>query len=394
MRLFSTIILMIACVYGPDCRAETDEYLKTKIAVLDFSIQGAGLDPDMGKIVAEWLITAFVKDGRFDVIERRLLESIINEHKLVMSGVVNPRNAEELGNLLGVKVIITGSIMKFHDVIEANARIIDVQNASIIAAESVKSSDAVKLEDLVKQMADQIISDFPLQGYVVSLAESTVVLDLGNLSGVKRGMKFSVYKEGNVIKHPKTGEVLDIERLQTAIVEITTVRQKTSVAQIMERSDCLEIEYGQRVSSIAAPCDLISTPSSRPFRTTPTKTTSTKTTSTKTTSRSKTAKKSMLDRIASENSTTKVRAIKEVGKRRVVDATTLDAIEAELLKGYEIKVRDGYHVDAMAWCCTILGRSGKEQYRETLDEVAAYAVSPKLQAYAVKGIAYLNRCSR
>ncbi len=120
-----TILMLTVFMQGAICRSAPEEFKKTKIAVLDFSLQGVGLDPDMGKIVAEWLITAFVKDGRFEVIERRLLESIINEQKLVMNGVVDTSNAEALGEILGVKVIITGSIMKFQDVLEANARIID-----------------------------------------------------------------------------------------------------------------------------------------------------------------------------------------------------------------------------------------------------------------------------
>lgn len=42
---------------------------------------------------------------------------------------------------------------------EVNARIIDVESASIITAESVKSTTAIKLEDLVVQMAEKIIKE-------------------------------------------------------------------------------------------------------------------------------------------------------------------------------------------------------------------------------------------
>ena len=82
------------------------DFQKTKIAVLDFQLQGKGYETeDMGKLVAEWLVTALVKEGRFDVVERRLPEKILNEQKLVMTGVVNESSATKLGKLLGVKVI-------------------------------------------------------------------------------------------------------------------------------------------------------------------------------------------------------------------------------------------------------------------------------------------------
>ncbi len=118
-------ILTVSVIMSPMAGAE---FKKTKIAVLDFETQGEGFDAsDMGKVVAEWLITALVKNGRFDVIERRLLEKILGEQRLHMSGIVDQNSAAKVGKLLGVKIIITGSVVKFQNTLEANARIIDVK---------------------------------------------------------------------------------------------------------------------------------------------------------------------------------------------------------------------------------------------------------------------------
>lgn len=230
------------------------EFQKTKVAVLDFQLQGAGYETsDMGKIVAEWLITALVREGRFEVVERRLLQKILEEQKLVMTGVVDENSATQLGKLLGVKVIISGSVMKFQNIIEVNARIIDVESASIITAENVKSATAVRLEDLVVQMAEKIIKDFPLEGYIVNRSQEHVTIDLGQRAGVKSGMKFMVFKEGKIIKHPRTGEVLDVEKIDTGKIEITTVDDKIARATILEETSPGSIKYGQLVKSIARP---------------------------------------------------------------------------------------------------------------------------------------------
>ncbi len=238
-----SVLTVMPCISRAD-------FQKTKIAVLDFQLQGKGYDTaDMGKIVAEWLITALVKEGRFDVIERRLLEKVLEEQKLVMTGVVDEQSATKLGKLLGVKIIISGSVMKFQGFMEVNARIIDVESASIITAESVKSSTAVRLEALVVQMAEKIISDFPLEGYVVNKKGNSVTIDLGKRAGVKRGMRFIVYKEGNVIKHPKTGEVLEIENIQTGTLEIEGIRDNIATAKIIQEATPGAISYGQMVKS-------------------------------------------------------------------------------------------------------------------------------------------------
>ena len=68
--LISTLIFSILLIHTVN-----GELRKTRIAVLDFQLQGKNYEtPDMGKIVAEWIITALVKEGRFDVVERSLLK--------------------------------------------------------------------------------------------------------------------------------------------------------------------------------------------------------------------------------------------------------------------------------------------------------------------------------
>lgn len=248
MKMLAGIFLLLA--FGLLPGSASAEFTKTKIAVLDFQMQGEEQEnQDMGSIVAEWFITAMVKEGRFDVIERRLLQKILSEQQLVMTGVVDESSATQIGKLLGVKVIISGSVMKVREMLEVNARIIDVENASIIAAESVKSSTASRLQDLIVEMSAKIIRNFPLEGYVVDRDGKKVTLDLGSRSGVKPGMEFVVYREGEVIKHPKTGEVLDVERIHTGRVRIQTVLGKISEGDLLEEETDDAVKYGQLVSS-------------------------------------------------------------------------------------------------------------------------------------------------
>ncbi len=250
MSILSKILLFLTIsLLMPICASA--EFSKTKIAVLDFQLQGENFDnKDMGTIVAEWFITAMVREGRFDVVERRMLEKILSEQKLAMSGIVDATSATQIGKLLGVKVIISGSVMKFKEVTEINARIIDVESASIIAAENIKSAATTKLQDMVIEMSEKIIKNFPLEGYVVNRSGDSVTLDLGIRSGVKTGMRFIVFKEGQIIKHPKTGEVLDVERIETGKITITGVAQKICTAKIDEETSPDAVNYSQLVKSL------------------------------------------------------------------------------------------------------------------------------------------------
>lgn len=152
-RTFITLIILLLALSNAICFGED----RMKIAVLDFQLQGEGYSTsDMGKIVAEWLTTALVKKGNFEVVERRLLQQILKEQELSMTGVIDESSAAKVGKLLGVKAIISGSISKLGSYMEVNARIIDVESASIIAAERVKGVSLDQLSDRVVQMGSSM----------------------------------------------------------------------------------------------------------------------------------------------------------------------------------------------------------------------------------------------
>ena len=66
-------------------------------------------------------------------------------------------------------------------------------------------------------------------------------------------MTFMVYKEGAVIRHPKTGEVLDVERIETGRVVLHKIFDKLSEGEIIQESEPRAIEYGQMVYSASMP---------------------------------------------------------------------------------------------------------------------------------------------
>jgi TolB-like protein len=356
------------------------EYRKTKIAVLDFQLRGKGYETaDMGQIVAEWFITALVKAGRFDVVERGLLKKILEEQELALSGIVDETTVTEVGKLLGVKVIISGSVLKLQNILEINARIIDVETASIIAAENVKSSAAIGLQDLVVQMSEKIIKNFPLEGYIANKKNTTVSIDLGRLAGVKRGMEFMVFKEGEIIKHPKTGEVLDVERIQTGKLRIKTVRDKISTAEIIEEETPGAVSSGQMIESLVGPSipgkgrpyvySVPRGPVSYPKDADP-------------------DVARYINMLRSGDVTKKRAAARIIYKDKLYSRhpELLEVVSEELLKGYNINVRDKNHVDAMAWLCNVLGASRQTGYKATLEEVARETRSRKLKKYAKKNL--------
>ena len=206
---------------------------KTKIAVLDFKVLGKGhADVEVGHAVADRLITALEKDGRFEIVEPGLIEKIIREQQLVLDKKEHRLIITDSAKLLGAKVLISGFVMKYQDIIEVEVRVINVDNASIIAAESAKTKAAAPLERMADQLVQKVINIFPFKGIVVFRKGDSIAVDLGRCDGVKSGMHFAVFKEHKVIRHPETKLVIDYDRIQTGIFEIENVKDKISTASI------------------------------------------------------------------------------------------------------------------------------------------------------------------
>ncbi|NTV15353.1 MAG: hypothetical protein HGA96_15720 [Desulfobulbaceae bacterium] len=379
------------------------EFTKNKVAVLDFQLQGEGFETkDMGSIVAEWFITALVKTGRFDVVERAMLKKILNEQKMGLSGAIDEKTATKLGKILGVKVIISGSVMKLQEILEVNARIIDVETASIIAAENVKATASTSLQSLIVQMSEKIIKNFPLEGYVVSRDGSAVTIDLGKLAGVKTDMEFMAFKEGKIIKHPKTGEVLDVEKIQTGTIKITKISDRIATGQVANEESGNAIAVGQMVKSTSGPLTPLEV--STVYTGTGYNTESAGGGRAARAERAPRAPKAerapreapstpiaspgeFVAKIRSGNYEDKEFAAKRIVKEGVTDTAVLDALNKDLLAIYNLTPRDRSKCDSIAWMVKALGSSANPKYKDTIAKIANEADNDTVKKWAKKTLA-------
>ena len=248
LTLLTVCMLLGAISIPPEVRAA--DFQRTKIAVLDFELIGDKLaTTGMGAILSEWFTTSIVKSGRFDVVERAMLQKLLSEQKLASTGIIDDTSASKLGRILGVKVIITGSVLRLGNSIEINSRVISVESGSIIAAENIRGNTGEDMHNLVDRLTIKIMRNFPLTGYLVKRNPKTAIIDLGMESGLQPGTEFIVYREGEVIKHPKTGELLDLEQIPTGRLRITRISRNVAEGDIISEEP-EGIAYGQMVKSV------------------------------------------------------------------------------------------------------------------------------------------------
>jgi hypothetical protein len=197
-------------------------------------------------------------------------------------------------------------------------------------------------------------------------------------------MEFVVFKEGKMIKHPKTGEVLDVERILLGRVVITDVRDKIAEAQILEESPPGAIAFGQRVKSVGALVSTSVQTSQEPATVGSASPPSTQTHA------SGVSIASVMEMLQSSDYTEKTRGAKYVARYYGDNPMLLQQAEKELLAGYQTETRERDYVEAMGWMCNVLGRSRNSQYKGTLEEVSKNASNRRVRGYAKKNMRYLR----
>ena len=211
-----------------------------------------------------------------------------------------------------------------------------------------------------------------------------ITIDLGKYAGVKTGIEFTVFKEGKAIKHPKTGEVLDVERTHLGRVVVVDVRDKIAKAQILDESFAGAIQFGHQVKSVSPlPAAAMGTSpmgveqgSPSPAQTAP--------------AADGTSVQEVVALLRSPTPRQKTRGARLIVRYYPQNTELLAVVEDELLKGYKKKTRDRRYVEAMGWLCNALGRSGHPQYKDTLKEVSKNAKHRRIRGYAGKNFKRLR----
>ena len=109
-----------------------DKKKKSKIAIMPFSDLN-GNASDFGKFLSDELIDQLFTIKKFEIIERLLIDKILEEHKLTLSGLFDPNSAKKIGHILGVDAIATGTYTVLSKSIRVRTRIIDVETAEVFA---------------------------------------------------------------------------------------------------------------------------------------------------------------------------------------------------------------------------------------------------------------------
>ncbi|MEW5951093.1 MAG: CsgG/HfaB family protein [Elusimicrobiota bacterium] len=244
---------------------------------------------NVGTGIADMMVTALAESKKYTVIEREKLEKVMEEQKLGASGAVTPQTAAKIGRLLGANYIITGSVTEFgikdsklgvgglNKVlpiggsakiskntarVAIDVRAIDTSTAQILAAakgEGSKSSAEVEgdlsiapsfdfgkegfdetiigkaareaVEKVVKELGKKFDEAGPSAVKIIKITGNQIYINSGEADGEKVGNVYQIFRVGEEMIDPDTGESLGAEEEKIGSAKIVKVTPKYSIAE-------------------------------------------------------------------------------------------------------------------------------------------------------------------
>ncbi|MCD6450888.1 MAG: hypothetical protein J7L64_00775 [Acidobacteria bacterium] len=255
---------------------------KVRIAVVNFENKSHWYwwGDRLGEAAADVFVTDLLDTGKFSVIEREKLETVLKEQNLGASGLVTPETAAKVGRLLGVQYILTGSITEFAisrtgggfrgfgvgvttGKVVLNARLINTTTGEIeLAAEAankkrlvgarVKSASFYQsynyglanevmhpaVEKIVAKIVEKVgnLSQLSVKGKVIKVSGANLYINIGSNWGVEVGDVFEVFRKGEELIDPDTGLPLGAEEEKVGEIEVVKVKEKYAVCRVLSGS--------------------------------------------------------------------------------------------------------------------------------------------------------------
>ncbi len=211
----------------------------TPIAILPFSERG-GVIENSGSLTGNLLFANMLSNGEYFIVEREKLDKILGELKLSGSGLVAKDSMVKVGNLIGAKIIITGTVFKAGKKTYLIAKVIGTETSRVIG---VSHSGTGDLEVMVQRLSDKVIKSIN-KNYTKLLPKEKKINIVEWLKKNKNSLKFK--KIATKIK-----EISDVKIDPAVEVEIEKIFTEAGFEVVKNKDDADIVISGEAFSENA-----------------------------------------------------------------------------------------------------------------------------------------------
>lgn len=228
------------------------------MSFVDFQEQGGLSERDgMSVVLTAQLADQLKASGRVKVVDRVLLERLLEELNLGSSELADPETSLRLGRVLAARVLGTGTIFTLPEGTMLSMRLLDTETTAVAKVITLQMpGDMPRAQDLFqlnRQILGTLIREYPLRAYVVEVRGGEAMINLGADQGVVSGTRFDVIEEARQIEYkgkklkaePAVVGALEVIRVDPGLAWCRIVSQTRAIARddrILEKP----VETGQK----------------------------------------------------------------------------------------------------------------------------------------------------
>ena len=213
--------------------------------VMDFEVQGYSVQQGQERLLVPGITEEVLQNSRARLVERALLDRLVEELKLGNSKLIDRRAMLSLGKILAARLIVAGRMVFSGPHVQVSMRLIETETGRIAAAVNESFGSAVPAsvlaERLSKNLLEKLRKLYPLRGKISRVINEEIRLNIGEIVGVTIGQEF---------------KVMDKE----VTLEVTSVNQDTSLAKIVKGKGQLQkgvrVEAGESYQRLGDPASV------------------------------------------------------------------------------------------------------------------------------------------
>ncbi len=164
-------LILVCCFMQLSMFAQDNKRLR--IAVFDPASSGTSIDEGTKIAVREIISSTIVNTGKYNIVERSLLEKVMQEQQFTNSGAVDDLQATEVGKLAGANKIVLSVVTLTGGRNMVSVKIIDVKTASV-ERQKVKVVTSGELLNVVEPLTLEMLDFSPSKSTPIVTASAPV----------------------------------------------------------------------------------------------------------------------------------------------------------------------------------------------------------------------------
>ena len=138
----------------PNVVGDSNVISTVTVAIIDFDSNAPG-NPDFGSQIGDILTARLSVYDQFRLVERQKIESLLKEHQLNQTGIVDTPEAVKVGKILGARIMIFGRAFTVDKDLYIAAKIVGTETSQVKGV-ITKGKLQGNLSDIVDQLVNNI----------------------------------------------------------------------------------------------------------------------------------------------------------------------------------------------------------------------------------------------